>query len=127
MHPNWAALATTTFTFKKFVKAADTTISSIENDTSVALRENQLSGEETKEFYEEVLSNQDLARKKLNPNNSLKLETIELSDDDDVEVVDQPGHRLLLALCAVQEEPGDRLTGDERILIGHLGTKEVGS
>ena len=45
----------------------------------------------------------------------------------DVEVVDQPGHRLLLALCAVQEEPGDRLTGDERILIGHLWTKEVWS
>ena len=45
----------------------------------------------------------------------------------DVEVVDQPGHRLLLALCAVQEEPRDRLTGDERILIGHLWTKEVGS
>ena len=45
----------------------------------------------------------------------------------DVEVVDQPGHRLLLALCAVQEEPGDRLTGDERILIGHLWTNEVGS
>ena len=43
----------------------------------------------------------------------------------DVEVVDQPGHRLLLALCAVQEEPGDRLAGDERILIGHLWTKEV--
>ena len=41
----------------------------------------------------------------------------------DVEVVDQPGHRLLLALCAVQEEPGDRLAGDERILIGHLWTK----
>ena len=38
----------------------------------------------------------------------------------DVEVVDQPSNRLLLALCAVQEEPGDRLTGDERILIGHL-------
>ena len=45
----------------------------------------------------------------------------------DVEVVDQPGHRLLLALCAVQEEPGDRLAGDERILIGHLWTKEVWS
>ena len=45
----------------------------------------------------------------------------------DVEVVDQPGHRLLLALCAVQEEPGYRLAGDERILIGHLWTKEVWS
>ena len=102
IHPNWAALATTTFTFKKFVKAADTTISSIENNTSVAPRENQLSGEETKEFYEEVLSNQDLARKKLNPNNSLKLETIELSDDDDVEIIDNNSNQKLLV--AIQNE-----------------------
>ena len=38
----------------------------------------------------------------------------------DVKVVDHPC-RLPLALCAVEEEPGDGLPWDESVLVRHLG------
>ena len=100
LHPNWAALATTSFTFKKFVKAADTEKSFVESNSSTRTAENELSGQATKDFYEEIIRNEKLARKKLNSNNSSRTyETIELSDDDDVEMIDKHSNdKLLVAI-----------------------------
>ena len=102
LHPNWAALATTSFTFKKFVKAADTETSFLDNRPS-SVTEDRMSGDAVKEFYQEILSDETLARKKLNANNSeSKYETVELSDDDDVEIIDKNANYKLLV--AIQNE-----------------------
>ena len=98
-HPNWAALATTLFSYKKFVKASEPERRFVENSQTVSDHGRIHSGEATKEFYDEILSNEQFSRKKCIPNNSMKYETIELSDDDDVEVVDQnSNHKLLVAI-----------------------------
>ena len=102
LHPNWAALATTSFTFKKFVKAADTETSFLDNRPS-SVTEDKMSGDAVKEFYQEILSDETLARKKLNANNSeAKYETVELSDDDDIEIIDKNSNYKLLV--AIQNE-----------------------
>lgn len=101
-HPNWAALATTLFSYKKFVKASEPERSFVEHSETVSDDGNIQSGEATKEFYDEILSNEKFSRKKCVSNNSMKYETIELSDDDDVEVVDQ--HSNYKLLVAIQNE-----------------------
>ena len=99
LHPNWAAQATTLFNYKKFVKASQPERNFAEASEAVSDHGNAASGKSTKEFYDEILSNENFSRKKCISNNSMKYETIELSDDDDVEVVDQnSNHKLLVAI-----------------------------
>ena len=101
-HPNWAALATTLFNYKKFVRATEPDRSFVEPGETVSGQGKTPSGENTKEFYDEIISNEQFSRKKCVSNNSMKHETIELSDDDDVEVVDQKSNQKLLV--AIQNE-----------------------
>ena len=99
LHPNWAAQATTLFNYIKFVKATEPEGSFVEHSEAVSDLGNTASGEATKEFYDEIISNEEFSRKKCVSNNSMKYETIELSDDDDVEVFDKnSNHKLLVAI-----------------------------
>ena len=71
-HPNWAALATTTFQFKKFVRATEP-----DNPVGVSSREpnrDDANGEATKHFYDQILSDENLARRKPKLENA-KVET----------------------------------------------------
>ena len=104
LHPNWAALATTTFQFKKFVRATEP-----DNPVGVSSREpnrDDANGEATKQFYDQILSDENLARRKPKLENA-KVETVDLSDDDDVEFVDQDANKKMLVF--IQNEDLDSL------------------
>ena len=104
LHPNWAALATTTFQFKKFVRATEP-----DNPVRVSSREHNrddANGEATKQFYDQILSDENLARRKPKLENA-KVETVDLSDDDDVEFVDQDANKKMLVF--IQNEDLDSL------------------
>ena len=58
LHPNWAALATTTFQYKRFVRATEP-----DNPVGVSSKEpkrDDEKGEATKQFYDEILSDENL-------------------------------------------------------------------
>ena len=111
LHPNWAALATITFQYKKFVRATEP-----DNPVGVSSKEpkrDDEKGEATKQFYDEILSDENLARRKPKLEPNVKVETVELSDDDDddddddVEFVDQDANKKML-VC-IQNEDLDSL------------------
>ena len=106
MHPNWRALATCKVPFKKFVRATeeDTVKRSVsENDTV----DNTEKGKETKDFYDGVISSEEFSRRKVKLESASKVETVELSDDDDCEVIDQEAYKKLLV--AIQNEDLDTI------------------
>ena len=101
LHPNWAALATTTFQFKKFVRATEP-----DNPVGVLSREpnrDDANGEATKQFYDQILSDENLARRKPKMEPNAKVETVDLSDDDDVEFVDQDANKKMLVFIQNQD------------------------
>jgi len=105
LHPNWAALATTTFQYKRFVRATEP-----DSPVGVSSREpkrDDAKGEATKQLYDEILSDESLARRKPKLEPNVKVETVELSDDDDVEFVDQDANKKML-VC-IQNEDLDSL------------------
>ena len=105
LHPNWRALATCKIQFKKFVKAADDDkdfVKKYEESDDVNDTEK---GQEIKDFYDDVITDEELSRKKLKTETNLKVETVEtveLSDDDEIEVIDPEANKKLLV--AIQNE-----------------------
>ena len=105
LHPNWKALATTTFQYKKFVRATEP-----DNPVGVSSRKtdrDDANGAATKSFYDEILCDENLARRKPKLEPNAKVETVELSDDDDVEFVDQDANKKMLVF--IQNEDLDSL------------------
>ena len=106
LHPNWAALATTTFQYKRFVRATEPDIPVVVSSREP--KRDDAKGEATKQFYDKILSDEKLARRKVKLEPNVKVETVELSDtDDDVEVVDQDANKKML-VC-IQNEDLDSL------------------
>jgi len=96
LHPNWKALATTRFKYKKFVKASESDNAFTESTSSESLG-SDLDGNSIKDFYDELIVDEDLKRRKLKADPDLNLETIELSDDDDdIELFDNNANKKLL-------------------------------
>ena len=116
LHPNWQALATTTFQFKKFVKASETLEVSNPTTSQEDAQDNEENvGIETKDFYDDLIKDDDLKRKKLKLEiedvkaevieiiEDVKAEIIEISDDEDnIEVFDIDANKKLLV--AIQNE-----------------------
>merc|ERR1719270_1531153 len=116
LHPNWQALATTTFQFKKFVKASETLEVSNPTTSQEDAQDNEENvGIETKDFYDDLIKDDDLERKKLKLEiedvkaevieiiEDVKAEIIEIIDDEDsIEVFDIDANKKLLV--AIQNE-----------------------
>jgi len=94
-HPNWAALSTCQWTFKKFVKAKEQDcFTDKDADKTIPV----LDGEEIKAFYEDTVDNSKFARQKLQTLDT-KFETIEISDNEevsDIEIFDPDIDKKLL-------------------------------
>ena len=75
LHPNWRALATCKVPFKKFIKATETDkdfTKDVDDDKDTA--DNSEKGREVKDFYEEVINNEELSRRKVKMENVAKIE-----------------------------------------------------
>ena len=72
LHPNWAALATTTFQYKRFVRATEPDIPVVVSSREP--KRDDAKGEATKQFYDKILSDEKLARRKVKLEPNVKLE-----------------------------------------------------
>ena len=98
LHPNWAALATIKFKYKKFVKASEQDSNVKPDSVGSSSHKCDGNGDNIKSFYDDVISNELLKRKKIKREKShCKVETIDISDDEeDVQFVDTNANRKLL-------------------------------
>ena len=102
LHPNWVALATTKFQYKTFVRASepDKPTTGAEDEE---LKQENVSGDATRQFYENLLNDENLMRRKPKLEPADKAELVELSDDDDVELVDTDANKKML-VCIQNED-----------------------
>jgi len=105
MHPNWKALTTVNFTYKKFVKATDLSGENAVDNEKVPYEQKQ-SGEEIQKFYEDVIKESVIKKEKIKCE-KIKIEKVEkmkyeddciLLDDseDELSVIDTDCERKLL-------------------------------
>jgi len=87
MHPNWKALTTINFTYKKFVKASDIGGENAATNQNKDIKLQKQSGEEIQKFYEDVIQESVIKKEKIKCEN-VKIEKSENNKSEDYILID---------------------------------------